>query len=243
MPRPRGPCVRLAIEMAKRTTSGPILRPRIPSSLEPWDGRVIEDRDVVEGRLLDSTAEVSSPVHGLDIFDSRLVGVRFTGADFTESVLRDVDLLDGEWSGTRFNESRFTRVAATGCRMSGFTASALKMDDVTFTSCRLDGASFRGAVGEQVAFVDCDLTDADFTQVRLTTCVFVRCDLSRAEFASASLKQVALQGCTLTDVRSVTSMSGVSVDIEHVLPLALAALTTLRIDVVEDDPLIATLLG
>jgi uncharacterized protein YjbI with pentapeptide repeats len=229
--------------MAKRSALGPIARPRIPTSLDSGSDRLIEDGDVVEGQLLDGSAAVSSPVHALDIFESRLAGVRFTGVDFTESVVRDVDALDGEWSGVRFNESRWTRVAATGCRMSGFTAPALKMEDVVFTNCRLDGASFRGAVGERVAFVDCDLSDSDFTQVRLATAVFVRCDLSRAEFSGAALKHVSFSGSALHDVRGVTSMSGAAVDLEHVLPLALAALATLRIDVVDDDPLIATLLG
>jgi uncharacterized protein YjbI with pentapeptide repeats len=229
--------------MAKRTTPGPIAPPRIPAQLGQVAERSVRDNDVIEACEMGATAELASPIHALDIFESRLTGVRFTGADITESVLRDVEVVDAEWSGVRFNESRWSRVRASGTRMSGFTAPALKMEDVVIDNCRLDGASFRGAVGERVAFVDCDLADADFTQAKLTACVFVRCDLSRADFTSATLKQVSFDTSKLTDVRGVTSMSGITVDADHVLPLALAALATLRIEVVDHDPLVEALLG
>jgi uncharacterized protein YjbI with pentapeptide repeats len=229
--------------MAKRTSPGPIGAPRVPSSQALGPARPIADNTTVEAVLLDDSAEFGSTVHALDVFESRLLGARLTGIDITESVFRDVEILDAELSGAKFNESRWSRVSATRSRMSGFTAPALRLEDVVFRDCRLDGASFRGSVGERVAFVGCDLTDADFTQAKLTTCVFVCCDLSRSDFTSATLRQVSLTGSTLNDVRGVTSMSGVSVDVDHLLPLALAALGTLGIRVLDDDPLAATLLG
>jgi uncharacterized protein YjbI with pentapeptide repeats len=229
--------------MAKRTSPGPIGPPRIPAQLGHFAERSVRDNDVIEACEIGATTELESLIHALDIFESRLTGVRFTGADITESVLRDVEVVDAEWSGLRFNESRWSRVRVAGSRMSGFTAPALKMEDVVFDNCRLDGASFRSAAGERVAFVDCDLTDADFTQAKLATCVFVRCDLTRTDFTSSSLKQVSFDTSRLVDVRGVTSMSGITVNADHVLPLALAALATLRISVVDHDPLVEALLG
>jgi uncharacterized protein YjbI with pentapeptide repeats len=229
--------------MAKRNSPGPIGAPRVAASLAPGPSRPIADNATVEAMVLDDSSELDSPIHALDIFESRLLGVRFTGTDITESVFRDVEILDAELSGTKFNESRWSRTTATRSRMSGFTAPALRMEDVVFRDCRLDGASFRGAVGERVAFVGCDLADAEFTQAKLTTCVFVGCDLSRADFTSATLRQVSIASSKLDDIRGVTSMSGVSVDVDHILPLALAALGTLGIRVVDDDPLAAILLG
>lgn len=228
--------------MAKRTALGPIARPVIPQALEALAGPV-GDGDVIERHLLDADTTIDRVIGQLDVIESRLVGCRFTGADITGCIARDVAITEVEWSGIAFHETRWLRVSVADARLSGFTAPAIKLEDVVFTSSRLDGASFRGAVGERVAFVDCDLSDADFTGTKLTGCTFVRCDLRRADFAGATLRNASLGGSNVEGVRGTAGLAGVAIDSGQVAALAQAALEAMGIRVDDDDVTATTLLG
>ena len=121
------------------------------------------------------------------ITGSRLVGVRFTGAEHHRLRFRDVVLDDCELSGAVLSEATFVRVQFNRCRMSGLAASGLIAHDVTWSECKLDGVNLRAATLERSEWSDSLMNEADFYAARLTTSSFYPCDLTSAEFSKADV--------------------------------------------------------
>src|SRR5690349_1002463 len=116
--------------------------PRLPSRLEPLaDPELDHDAEWVGVHVTGDLA--ATEAEDVEIAETRLDGVRLTGAHLDRLRMVDV-VLDGcELSGALLDEARLTRVELRGCRLAGLVLTRAKLRDVRFVDCKLDEASLR----------------------------------------------------------------------------------------------------
>jgi uncharacterized protein YjbI with pentapeptide repeats len=216
------------------TRSGPQpLPPRLSEPLtdarhESLDPRAEWDNERVEGDLSGQIAD------HVEITACALRAVRLTGARLENLRLVDVLAVDCELSGAIVTEASLQRVEFVNCRMSGLVISDAKLRHVHFHDCKLDDSNFRFVKAEQARFDGCSLVDADFSNAAFTASAFAFCDLRTAEFSKAAMKGTRLAGSNLEGIRGASSLRGVVVGTDQVLPLALGVFADLGI-VIDDD--------
>jgi Pentapeptide repeats (9 copies) len=106
---------------------------------------------------------------------------------------------------------------------------------VTDVECKLDGASFRSTRGDHLELTDCSMVEADLCETALTKSTLDGCDLRGSDFSKASVHGVRLGRSKLEGVRGSTSMRGVVVAGDQVIPLALNLFGDLGIEIQNEE--------
>jgi uncharacterized protein YjbI with pentapeptide repeats len=143
----------------------------------------------------------------------------------------DVRIEGSDLSGSDFDESSFTRVVFHECRLSGAVFSRCSFKDVVFSGCRLNQVNFAMAETSAVMFEDTDLSEGDFYAANLNGTRFFDCNLSGVQFSKASTTEVRFHGSNLTELKGGQALAGAVIDSSQVLPVALAVLSDLGIQV------------
>jgi uncharacterized protein YjbI with pentapeptide repeats len=203
--------------------------PRLPAALTALAASELGQDD-----LSDSIASGDFTGHAhedLVIERSRIVDARFVAASLPRLRLTDVIVENVDLSGADMDESAFNRVVFRDCRMSGVILSRCAFTDVLVTDCRLDDASFRMAEATFTHFEEVDLRQADFYSARLDGTRFFDCNLTGAEFSKARTPGVRFHGSDLSGLKGSSDLAGAVIGPAQVLPLALAVLSALQIQV------------
>lgn len=215
------------------TSPGPSA-PEPPSGADVVERTVIASRDEWEDeRIIDADLSGQSADH-VRLDRCELQRVVLTGANLWGLSLVDVLAVDCEFSGAILHESSFLRVELRNCRMAGVVISSSMLRHVRFRDCKLNGANFRLANADHVELTGSSLVDADFYEATLRHASVLGSDLSGAEFSKASMHGARLVGSKLDGVKGATSMRGVIVGPDQVLPLGLGLLGDLGIKIEYD---------
>jgi uncharacterized protein YjbI with pentapeptide repeats len=146
----------------------------------------------------------------------------------------DVRIEGSDLSGTDFDESSFTRVVFHECRLSGAVFSRCSFKDVVFSGCRLNQANFAMAETSAVMFEDTDLSEGDFYAANLNGTRFFDCNLSGVQFSKATTTGVRFHGSNLNGLKGGQALAGAVIESSQVLPVALAVLSDLGIQIDEE---------
>ncbi len=139
-------------------------------------------------------------------------------ARFGDCRLQECDLANANWF-----QSDLVRVELLNCRLTGLRTIEARWQDVLFRDCQVSLAQFRFSTFKTARFEHCDLSDADFQGADLSGVVFVDCDLSRAEMSQAKLAGADLRGCVLDGVHvGLSELKGAIIDPSQALPLVQA---------------------
>ena len=193
------------------------------SSDDKWEDERVADLDLA-GQEAD----------GLRLTRCELHRVVLTGAQLRGLALVDVLLVDCELSGAFLHEASLRRVELRNCRMTGVVLSQSTLSQVRFVECKLDDANLRLLRAEHTVMSDCSLVDADFYDASLAESALDGCDLRGSEFSKAVVQGLRLGRSRLDGVRGASSMGGVVVESDQVLPLALSLFGDLRIEIHDD---------
>jgi uncharacterized protein YjbI with pentapeptide repeats len=173
-------------------------------------------------------------VDGLQIRDSRLRSVVFTGVTLSRTKWRNCFVERCELSGAGLHGAVMSRVEFDDCRLTGCVLAEAKLSHVLFRRCRMDGASLRMSATSEVEFEECDLRGADFADVTLDGARFARCDLTGANFSQARMSGCDLRGSNVAGLIGGRSLAGVRIDATQITPMAVNVFSALGITV--DDP-------
>jgi uncharacterized protein YjbI with pentapeptide repeats len=170
-----------------------------------------------------------------------MVQAQLIGAASSRLRATDVRIEGSDLSGCDFDESTFTRVVFHECRLSGALFTRCSFRDVLFTGCRLNQANFAMSKASTVMFEDTDLRESDFYAASLAGTRFFDCNLSGAQFSKANTTGVRFHGSTLTELKGGQALAGAVIDSSQVLPVALAVLSELGIQIDDErDPPVHT---
>lgn len=147
--------------------------PEEPEELSLPDDERIEavlgvTRDDLGGRRLKAFDLTDVRVEGADWANLRapraswtrvaLRGVRLTGAELAEALLRDVRFVDCRVDLTGLRSARLERVRFEGCRLEELDLYGSRLTDVRFERCELREATFSATTLERCAIAGCDLS-------------------------------------------------------------------------------------
>ncbi len=207
--------------------------PRIPAALAELtvDGTV--DDPVWEGcEVRGSLAGAEIPE--LDIVDSAVRSVAFTGATVESFQASDTTFESCELSGALLESAVLTRVEFRSCRMTGVVAPRSRLRDVRFVDCQMVEANLRACRGVGVGFESSNLRDADFYDSELIGAHLFDCDLTGTELSKVRMAGARLQGSTLEAVKGAGSFREVVIDTTQIVPLALRVFAALGITIDDD---------
>lgn len=163
--------------------------------------------------------------HALELVEveqSRLEGVRFTGASMRQMVFSDTVFQTCDFATLRAQDASLVRAEVTAGRLTGASWSKSHFNDVRFEGNRADLSLWRHSKFKAVAFEDCNLTQADFQFAELRDVLFSHCDLTGTQFGSAQVQRVRFEDCTMADVGGAASLRGATVQGPGALDFALA---------------------
>jgi uncharacterized protein YjbI with pentapeptide repeats len=207
--------------------------PRVTDGLSA-DPVVLEDEVEIDSTVLTgdhSGVDVSLvQIDACRINRGRLIGSAFHRARITDCVVDSSEL-----PGVILDDCDLVRVEFRDCRMSGFQAQGSRFRDVAFFRCKLDGANFRMSTWERVEFYDCDLVESDFYGAKLPGTLFQACDLSDTEWSKSSLVGSRLLGSTVERIQGATSLRGVTISGDQVVPVAMSVFAAMDITVGYDE--------
>lgn len=142
--------------------------PKLSTNLENVTlATMIDDGELESARLYDEIA-INCNVAALQLIDTVIEDVQFTGAHLSRIVARDVIFKRADLASASLDNGMLVRVEFINCRMTGIDFSWSNIHDVTFKDCQLDRVDFTKAHLRRVAFIDCSLESADFTSASLT---------------------------------------------------------------------------
>jgi uncharacterized protein YjbI with pentapeptide repeats len=208
-------------------------RPRIPRLLESSSNVRLEDGAVlsecrIQGSFVDESA-ASVELQRCHVVDSLFTSCRLPDLRLVDVLIENCDL-----SGAVLDAAILTRVQFSDCRLSAVDLSRGSLRDVHFIRCRLDTANLRMSDLERVSFDDVDLRGADFVGSKLPGARVFDCNLEGADFSKVSAGEARIHGSIVTDIRGANYLTGVIIDSNQVVPLAVQLLSTMAI-VVDDD--------
>jgi uncharacterized protein YjbI with pentapeptide repeats len=210
--------------------------PRLPAALAEFDEPSGGDADSITESLLrgdftDRWGEDRS------LERSRMVQAQLIGAASNRLRAIDVRIEASDLSGSDFDESTFTRVVFHECRLSGAIFTRCSFRDVLFSGCRLNQANFAMSEASTMVFEDSDLQESDFYSASLNSSRFLDCNLTGAQFSKASTSSVRFHGSTLAELKGAQGLAGAVIESAQVLPVALAVLSELGIQIDDErDP-------
>lgn len=126
---------------------------------------MVADGELKSAQLEGETA-INCNVAALQLIDTVIENVQFTGAQFSRMIARDVIFRQTDLSSAYIDNGMLVRVEFINCRMSGIDFSNTSIHDVCFRDCKLDRANFLKADLRRVEFIDCLLDGVDFTATR-----------------------------------------------------------------------------
>ena len=85
--------------------------------------------------------------------------LRATGADFSEAVLKDVDVADARLDLSSFRFAKLERIVFRDCRLEEADFLGASLRSVRFERCNLTAASVVDATCERTELRDCELVD------------------------------------------------------------------------------------
>ncbi|MFF5704038.1 pentapeptide repeat-containing protein [Streptomyces sp. NPDC012794] len=158
----------------------------------------------------------------VEVEQSRLEGVRFTGACMRQAVFSDTVFQTCDFATLRAQDVSLVRAEVTAGRLTGASWSQSHFNDVRFEGDRADLSLWRHSKFKSVTFEDCNLTQADFQFAELRDALFSHCDLTGAQFGNVQVQRVRFEDCTMADVGGAAFLRGAAVQGPGALDLALA---------------------
>ncbi|MGI8626465.1 MAG: pentapeptide repeat-containing protein [Geodermatophilaceae bacterium] len=123
------------------------------------------------------------------------------------------------------------RVRFVGCRLTGAMLSGTNLSDLTIEDSVADLVNFRAAHATYLSIEATSLREADFYTAALSNPALLDCDLSAANFTEARAPGLELHGSTLDALRGAQSLTGARIDAEQLIPLGLALVAALQVEV------------
>lgn len=145
-----------------------LAHPKISIDLESSTVETMVDDGELESVRLEGETAINCNVTALQLIDTVIDDVQFTGAHFSRIVARDVIFKRSDFSSASLDNGMLVRVEFINCRMTGIDFSRSNIHDVTFKDCQLDKADFTKASLRRVAFNNCSLIEVDFTSASMT---------------------------------------------------------------------------
>jgi uncharacterized protein YjbI with pentapeptide repeats len=143
-----------------------LARPKLSTDLEDSSVEVMMDDGELESAHIRDEIAINCNVSALQLIDTLIENVQFTGAHFSRIVARDVVFCRVDFSSASLDNGMLVRAEFVNCRMTGIDFSRTDIHDVTFQDCRLDKAVFARADLRRVAFIGCSLEEVDFSAAR-----------------------------------------------------------------------------
>jgi uncharacterized protein YjbI with pentapeptide repeats len=199
----------------KRTTPLP---PELPDEFVASPAR-LSSHDVWEGVAADAELAVDELVADAQLIEVVLTGCDLSGRRFTGLHARDVRLAGCDLSGAVLDGASLDRVLFTGCRLTGAMLSGTRMQDVQIIECSAPMVNLRAAQARYLFIRDTALVDGEFATASFADSAILDCDLTRADVSELRARGLALHGSRLDDLVGATSLAGVRIDAEQVLPL------------------------
>lgn len=147
-----------------------LAQPKLSSDLEDSSVEVMMDNGELESAHVRDETAVNCNISALQLIDTLIENVQFTGAHFSRIVARDVVFRRVDFSSASLDNGMLVRVEFVNCRMTGIDLSRTDIHDVTFRDCQLDRAALVKSGLRRVAFVGCSLDGVDFS---VASCVDV----------------------------------------------------------------------
>ena len=179
----------------------------------------LSSHDVWDGVAADAELAVDELVADAQLIEVVLAGCDLSGRRFTGLQARDVHFAGCDLSGAILDGAALDRVLFTDCRLTGAMLSAARMQDVQINGCTAPMANFRAAQARYVFIRDTALVEAEFGTASFADSAILDCDLTRADVSGLHARGLALHGSRLDDLVGATSLAGVRIDPDQVLPL------------------------
>lgn len=205
--------------------------PRLGAELEPAAADAGQDFEEWRGLVVEKLDLTGIVAEDASVFGSRLRALRTVAADLTGLTMTDVEVVDSDWSAAQVGHSSWLRVHWRECRLGEMVASDSKLRHVRFEGCRLDEANLRFSKLEAVEFVDCSMAGTDLTGAQGEGIVLAGCDLRGAVMHKARLAGARLERCRLEGLKGATALKGAQIDAEAVVPMGLALMAELSIQI------------
>lgn len=196
-----------------------------PAELESgdsWRGVAFTDSTVVPDSLADLTLRESTWT-GADLALRTITGLR----------CQDVLFERCDLSGVRLDGAGFTRVRFVGCRLTGAMLSATRLADVIVEDSVADLVNFRAAHATYLSIETTSLREADFYTALLINSALLDSDLTAANFTEVRGSGPELHGSTLDSIRGAQSLTGARIDADQLIPLGLALVAALQVEVTD----------
>ena len=171
---------------------------------------------------------------GLTIDRCRFTNVRLTAAALLRARLSDIVFDSCELSAVDLSDAVLNRVSFTNCRMAAAQLTSARLRDVSFVACKLTDLNARMLDGARLRWQDSSLTSADFYGAKIDGARWYDCDLTDADMSQSRIADVRLHGSMLTGLRGAKDLSGVVIDSDQIVPLALSLFDAFGITVTEE---------
>ncbi len=206
--------------------------PEVPPTWAPAPA-VLDPGATWDGVLADAGVEVPEHVADVTLQECRWEGADLSGRTLTGLRCRDTAFVHCDLSGAVLDDAGLTRVSFTDCRLTGVVLAGASLIDVHVVDCRGDLANLRMARASHLLVEGTGLQGADLYRFTGTDCALLGCDLTGASFVDAELAGAALHGSTLDEVRGAFALRGTRIGADQQIPLGLALLGGLDIQVTE----------
>jgi uncharacterized protein YjbI with pentapeptide repeats len=167
---------------------------------------VLEDADLAGANLKGANIGAANArravFSGSDLSLARLSKGDFTGADFSNAKLEEIETLEILISGADFTNACMPKVIFLDTMFSNTIFVNSDLQASAFMKCRIEACDFSKAVLNRSIFVDTAIADCRFTASNLSHACFTATDhetalMENLVFRSACLKQSNFQGLDL----------------------------------------------
>ena len=195
--------------------------------------QLADDREWTD---LEITGDLNAlDAQGVGISACRFVHTQLSGSNLSHARLVDSVFVDCDLSGMALEVSTLIRVEFRNCRLSGLVLNGSTLRDVFITDSKADGMSMRGASCECTTIERSALRGVDLSASRLVMTRLFDCDLEDSDFSRASFDDVKLHGSSLSGLRGIGDIRGVSIGDEQLGDFALGLLAAHQITVTERE--------
>lgn len=179
-----------------------IKAPKLAKQLQPVI-RLRDDGEGISGVIMEHCTVAEQETWHRQRWDE----VRLAYVEGSEGLIRNTDWIDVCMDHCSFPQGAqqqiaLRRVAATDCKLLGWTWENCLLQDVVFIRCNVSYQSFVDCTLKRVAFIDCKMTDSIWFQSRLEQVTVSHCDLRRAEWTQTAWSGIDVSDCELDGLRS-----------------------------------------
>jgi len=205
--------------------------PKRPRSTPALELRHLEDGQRFGQSLVRAAQLPDQRVRSLTFDACRLEQVNLSGGHLPRWTWVDCDLQGCNLANVEGEDSSLLRTTLSHCKLSGIRFPDAVWRDVDLVECKLDYASLQGLKAKNVRLRNCDLREAEFYGCQFESLQMLNCDLGRCAFTNCRFEICEFQGCDLNGLRGLGNLSGVRMQAEDLVAVAVALAGELGIGV------------